>query len=72
MFELKQVTTPAAIAEFHAVAALDYQNDPQYIKPLTADIEEIFDRGKNEAYNGGDAIRWVLTENGKLLGRVAA
>ena len=72
MFELKQVTNPAAVKEFHAVASLVYQNDPQYIQPLTADIEEIFDRSKNEAYNGGDAIRWVLTENGKLLGRLAA
>jgi hypothetical protein len=72
MFDLKEVTSPADIKVFHSIASKVYAGDKAYIQPITADIEEIFDRNKNEAYNGGDAIRWVLIENGEVLGRVAA
>jgi hypothetical protein len=72
MFDLKKVTSPADIKVFHSIASKVYAGDKAYIQPITADIEEIFDRNKNEAYNGGNAIRWVLIENGEVLGRVAA
>jgi len=72
MFTLKQVPTQAAIADFHAVSKLVYKNDPDYIQPLTKDIEEIFDRTQNAAFEGGDIIRWVLYDGNKTIGRVAA
>lgn len=72
MFSLKQVPSEATVAEFHSVLKLIYSKDGSYIPQITADIEEIFDIQKNEAFNGGDIIRWVLLDKGKPIGRVAA
>ena len=45
---------------FHDVAKLVYKNDPDYIQPITQDIEEVFDPKQNPAFEGGDIVRWVL------------
>ena len=50
-----------------------FKGDPNYIRPLDKDVEEVFDPKKNKAFRFGEAIRWVLTDdNGKLIGRIAA
>jgi len=72
VFTLKQVPAEASIADFHAVAKLVYKNDPDYIQPLTKDIEEVFDSTQNAAFEGGDIIRWVLYDGNNTIGRVAA
>ncbi len=72
MLSLKQVPNEATVADFHAVAARVYAGDAAYIQPLTADIEEVFDREANPAFEGGDIIRWVLYDQSKAIGRVAA
>src|SRR5688572_32234313 len=49
------------------------KNDPNYIRPLDKDINDIFDPGKNKTFRFGEAIRWILKdETGKLVGRIAA
>jgi hypothetical protein len=72
MFSLKMVADTADVQLFHKVAELIYAGDKQYIQPLTSDIEEVFDKTKNAAFEGGEAVRWVLLESGKPVGRVAA
>ncbi len=72
MYNLKQVPAQASIADFHAVAKLVYKNDPDYIQPITKDVEEVFDPKQNPAFEGGNIIRWVLFDGNKAIGRVAA
>ena len=44
-----------------------------YIGPLAAEVEAVFDPAKNLNFAGGEAIRWVLTdEAGTAIGRLAA
>jgi hypothetical protein len=50
-----------------------YKNDPNWIRPLDKDIEQVFDTTKNKAFRFGKAIRWILlNKEGKCIGRVAA
>ena len=49
------------------------KSNPNYIRPLDKDIDEVFDTDKNKAFRFGEAIRWILKDgNGKLIGRIAA
>jgi hypothetical protein len=46
---------------------------PGYIRPLDAEINEVFDPGKNKAFRQGKCIRWILKDDeGRLCGRIAA
>ena len=38
----------------------------------TKDINSAFSKVKNKAFRKGDAIRWLLTDNGEVIGRIAA
>lgn len=50
-----------------------FKGEPNYIRPLDKDIEEVFDPKKNKAFRFGEAIRWVLKDNqGTRIGRIAA
>ena len=49
------------------------KSNPNYIRPLDKDINEVFDKKKNKAFRFGEAIRWILKDNaGTRIGRVAA
>lgn len=50
-----------------------YKNDPNYIRPLDKDVNNVFDPAKNKLLRDGEAIRWILQDDkGKSIGRVAA
>jgi hypothetical protein len=50
-----------------------YANDPNWIKPLDKEINDVFDEEKNKAYRFGKTERWILRNNeGKWIGRIAA
>ncbi len=51
-----------------------YQNDKNWIRPLTQDIEKVFDPEKNKLFKrGGKAVRWLLFNgNDEIIGRIAA
>lgn len=70
---LIEVDTPALARDFIKVNVLINQNDPNYIRPLDKDINEVFDKEKNKTFRSGEAIRWVLRNSkGQLIGRIAA
>ena len=49
------------------------KNDPNYIQPLSKDINDVFDPKINKTYRHGEATRWILKDDaGKLIGRIAA
>jgi len=50
-----------------------YRNEPNWIRPLDKDIMDVFDQKKNKSYrNGGQAERWLIFKEDKIVGRVAA
>jgi len=70
---LTEVSDKKTAIEFLEVNVLINKNDPNYIRPLDKDINEVFDPKKSKAFRHGEAIRWLLKdEEGKLIGRIAA
>jgi len=68
-----EVTEKKTRGEFHRVPKILYKNDSNWTCPLNLEIENIFNPRKNDCFNHGNAIRWVLKDDlGKLIGRIAA
>jgi hypothetical protein len=68
-----EVNTPRLRAAFLEVNVRLYAGDPNYIRPLDKDVEEVFDPKKNKAFRFGEATRWILLdEKGQKIGRIAA
>src|SRR5882724_4756161 len=71
--QLTEVTTPQQAKDFITVNILINRNDPNYIRPLDKDVNDVFDPAKNKTFRYGKAIRWVLkNSNDELTGRIAA
>ncbi|MGB3004977.1 MAG: hypothetical protein WBC06_00590, partial [Chitinophagaceae bacterium] len=71
--QLTEVTTLLLAKDFIKVNMEINKNDPNYIRPLDKDINDVFDKNKNKAFRFGEATRWILKDNtGKLIGRIAA
>ncbi len=67
------VTDKVTAKEFLQTAVVINENDPNWIRPLDKDVNEVFDKSKNKAFRFGEAIRWILKDDeGKLIGRIAA
>lgn len=50
-----------------------YKDDPNWIRPLDKDIEEVFDKEKNKFFKKGECTRWVLkNDREQVVGRIAA
>ena len=73
MMQLIPVNDSITAKQFLQVAVTLYQEDPNWIRPLDKDIEEVFDVKKNKAFRFGEVERWILKDsNSKLIGRIAA
>lgn len=53
-FTIKEVIDERGAREFLMLPVRLYRNDPNWIRPLDKDIEEVFDRKKNKKYRNGD------------------
>jgi GNAT superfamily N-acetyltransferase len=72
-FHLSEVSTRKEIREFHNLPAYINRGDPNWIKPLTKDVEAIFTPSLNTQFRNGEAVRWLLkSDKGTAVGRVAA
>src|SRR6476620_3772880 len=72
-FRLIEVTTPQLANDFLQANVQINKNNPNYIRPLDKDINDVFDKEKNKAFRFGTVIRWLLkNENDELIGRIAA
>jgi hypothetical protein len=69
---LIQVSNKKSIKEFLDFPSSIYKNDKNWIRPLDEDIEKIFNPEKNKLFKKGNAIRWILKDNNKVIGRIAA
>jgi hypothetical protein len=71
--QLIPVNDSTTARQFIKVAVDLHQKDPNWIRPLDKDINEVFDKDKNKAFRFGEVDRWILKDNdGKLIGRIAA
>lgn len=71
--QMHEVKSEADKQLFLQVALDIYKHDPNWIRPLDKDIEEVFDPAKNKFFKRGECTRWVLKDDsGKAIGRVAA
>jgi hypothetical protein len=71
--QLIPVTDTATARAFLQTSVDLNKHDPQWIRPLDKDINDVFDKEKNKAFRFGEVQRWILKDNGgKLIGRIAA
>lgn len=70
--QLIEVKDKPSAQDFIRVNVQMNEGNPNYIRPLDKDINNVFDSAKNKAFRHGEVIRWVLKDGNKLLGRIAA
>jgi GNAT superfamily N-acetyltransferase len=71
--QIREVLSEGDKKEFLLLPVRLYENTPNWIRPLDADVEGVFDKVKNKTFHHGDCIRWLLTDgHGEVIGRVAA
>ncbi len=71
--QMHEVITDADKQAFLQVAIDIYKDDPNWIRPLDKDINEVFDPAKNKFFKRGECARWLLKDNnGRITGRIAA
>jgi hypothetical protein len=71
--QLIEVTTSHLTKDFIRVNIEINRNNPNYIRPLEKDINEVFNPKKNKTFRYGEVTRWILKDDGgKLIGRIAA
>ncbi|MFT4062739.1 MAG: hypothetical protein QM642_10340 [Edaphocola sp.] len=73
-FSMKEVVTKADAKTFLALPLSIYKDDPNWIRPLDKDIEDVFDKEKNKLFKQGNTCkRWLLLNGkGQAVGRIAA
>lgn len=70
--QIVEVNSPELAKEFIRVQVDLYKQAPSYIRPLDKDINNVFDPDKNKVFRHGRCTRWILKDNGKAIGRIAA
>ncbi|HNW76251.1 MAG TPA: hypothetical protein PKJ28_05140 [Bacteroidales bacterium] len=71
--KLIEVKDKAGREAFYNVPKQLYKHDENWVCPLDAEIEGIFNPAENKLFRDGEAIRWVLQDDtGKGIGRIAA
>jgi hypothetical protein len=71
--QVKEVTDHSGAKAFIQVNVDLNKGNPDYIRPLDKDINDVFDEKKNKAYRSGTVKRWLLHDGaGKAIGRIAA
>ena len=59
--------------QFLQVPLWIYKNDPNFIRPLDKDVNDVFDPKKNKAFRFGECARWILVDaDNNPIGRIAA
>ncbi len=72
-YTLHEVVTSKEEREFYDLDKRLYKGDPNWVCPITNDIKKIFDPKRNPLFEGGEAIRWIVSDqSGTTVGRIAA
>jgi hypothetical protein len=68
-----EVTDKKLVKEWICLPKKLYKDDKNWICPLDAEIEGIFNPASNSCFSHGEAKRWLLRNSeGKTIGRIAA
>lgn len=68
-----EVKSSVHVREFNLLPVKLYKNEPYWIRPIDADVENVFTPKKNKLFLHGECIRWILQNDaGETIGRVAA
>lgn len=71
--QLIEVKDAKEAKEFILVNVELNKSNPEYIRPLDKDINDVFDEKKNKTFRFGTVKRWLLkNDEGKNIGRIAA
>jgi hypothetical protein len=70
--ELIEVQTKDQEKEFLDINVTINKNNPNYIRPLNKDVNDVFDPAKNKTFRFGQVKRWLLKEGSEYIGRIAA
>lgn len=71
--KLIEVKDKLSARKFLDVARILYKDDKNWVCPLDAVVNAVFDPAKNDYFKNGDAIRWILIDDKSIpIGRVAA
>ncbi len=71
--QLIEVNNKQTEKDFIQVNIIVNRGNPNYIRPLDKDINDVFDEKKNKAFRTGTIKRWILKDKeGNLSGRIAA
>ncbi|GAA4728701.1 hypothetical protein [Flavisolibacter ginsenosidimutans] len=70
--QITEVTNEKETREFILTNVRLNKDNPNYIRPLDKDVEEVFNEKKNKAFRFGTAKRWLLKNDaGESIGRIA-
>lgn len=70
---ITEVNDKAGAESFIMINVLLNKDNPNYIRPLNNEINEVFNPAKNKAFKYGRAKRWILQDDNKnFIGRIAA
>lgn len=69
---LVEVINPDQKKSFLDFPSQLFKDDPEYIRHLDNDIEAVFDPEKNRYLGFGEAKRWLLYSDDKIVGKIAA
>ena len=72
MMKLIQVENQKQADLFLALPYDIYKNDKNWIAPLENEVADIFNPEKNKAFRNGKLKRWILCDDQKTIGRIAA
>lgn len=71
-FELIEVKDKNSNRQFLNFPSKLYKNDKNWVRYLDADLEKVFNPKKNKSFKTGELIRWILKDENKVIGRIAA
>ena len=72
-YRLQEIAGSAAEREWLDFPKRLYRGYPNWVCPLDDDIREVFDPKRNELFEDGEAVRWVVRDaSGEIVGRIAA
>ena len=61
-----------SVNAFHELPYFIYEGDSNWVPPMRIMVEPVFDPQKNNSLKDGGACRWLLKDQGKVIGRIAA
>ena len=70
--EIVEVSLLKHKKDFLGLPVSIYKNEPNWIRPLNKDIEDVFDVKRNKFFRHGQCTRFLLYDEGKVIGRIAA